>query len=144
MNLNDHTDYGLRILIMLGTRSPERVSARDLASTYAISYSHVQKVVQSLEAHGFVSTRRGRGGGVALARLPHDVTVGEVVRALEPHMDLVGCFRPGHSGCALEGGCELTGALVRAKAAFLAELDAATLGDVIARSPFTSRLVQLS
>lgn len=141
MHLNDRTDYGLRILILLGSASPERLSSREMADVYGISYSHVQKVVQSLEAAGFVDTYRGRGGGVSLARLPADITVGEVVRALEPHMDLVGCFRPGTSGCVLEGGCSLTRSLLRAKAAFLSELDDTTLSQIIDGSP---ALVQLS
>jgi Rrf2 family nitric oxide-sensitive transcriptional repressor len=135
MQLNDHTDYGLRILITLGASTPRRWSSRDLATAHGLSFSHVQKVVQSLEAAGFVETFRGRGGGVALARLPADVTIGEVVRSLEPHMHLVRCFRPGESGCALDGGCALTKVLIRAKNAFLGELDATTLKDVIEGTP---------
>jgi Rrf2 family nitric oxide-sensitive transcriptional repressor len=135
MQLNDHTDYGLRILITLGASPARRWSSRDLSTAHALSFTHVQKVVQSLEAAGLVETFRGRGGGVTLARLPGDVTIGEVVRSLEPHMHLVRCFRPGESGCALDGGCALTGVLQRAKNAFLAELDGVTLADVIAGTP---------
>ena len=143
MHLNDHTDYGLRALIMLGVASPRRLSAREIADAYDISFTHVQKVVQNLESHGFVRTHRGRGGGVTIARSPDEVTVGDVVRALEPHMNLVGCFGD-HGRCVLDGGCALKGALRRAKGAFLAELDDVTLADVIARSPHASRLEPVS
>lgn len=135
MQLNDHTDYGLRILMTLGASTQRRWQSRELADLHGLSFTHVQKVVQSLETAGFVETFRGRGGGVTLARSPEEMTVGDVVRGLETHMDLVRCFRSGESGCALDGGCALTGVLRRARSAFMAELDGATLHDVIRRTP---------
>ena len=111
------------------------MSSTRLAELHEVSFSHLQKVVQSLQAAGFVATFRGRGGGVELARLPGDLTVGEVVRALEPHLDLVDCFRGGRSRCVLTGGCGLTATLMRAKAAMLAELDGATLESLVGESP---------
>jgi Rrf2 family nitric oxide-sensitive transcriptional repressor len=118
---------------------PRRWSSRDLSTVHGLSFTNVQKVVQSLEAAGFVETFRGRGGGVALARLPADVTIGEVVRGLEPHMHLVRGFRGGESGC-VDGGCALTKVLIRAKNAFLGELDATTLKDVIEGTPWARQI----
>jgi Rrf2 family nitric oxide-sensitive transcriptional repressor len=135
VQLTDHTDFGLRVLMSLGAASPRRLSTREIAERHGLSFAHVQKVVQSLEGAGLVRTFRGRDGGVDLARPPEDVTIGGVVRALEPHFDLVRCLRPGPSGCMLAGGCGLTGTLLRARSAFLAELDGTTLADVIASSP---------
>ena len=84
MQLTEHTDIGLRVLILLAAVAPRRLSSTELAKRYALSHAHVQKVVQSLQNAGFVETFRGRGGGVQLARLPSDIRVGEVVRrALE-------------------------------------------------------------
>lgn len=140
MQLNDHTDFGLRILVTLGATAPRRWRTKELADTHRLSFTHVQKVVQSLESAGFVETFRGRGGGVALARLPGDLTIGEIVRRLEPHMHLVRCFRPGDSGCVLQGGCALTRVLLGAKAAFLSELDGTTLQDVIQGTPRARQL----
>jgi len=141
MHLTDHTDFGLRLLMTLGARAPGRISARELAEAHGISFSHVQKVVQSLESEGFVETFRGRGGGVTLARAPDEITIGEVVRALEPHLHLVRCFQPGESGCVLAGGCALTGVLKRARSAFMRELDEATLGELLTRSPYAFTVI---
>ncbi|MFT4626438.1 MAG: Rrf2 family nitric oxide-sensitive transcriptional repressor [Myxococcota bacterium] len=135
MQLTDHTDYGLRVLILLAAVAPQRLSSLDLAGRHGLSHAHVQKVVQSLQNAGFVQTFRGRGGGVQLARLPSDIRVGEVVRALEPHLDFVECFRPGHSRCKLDGGCALTQTLVRAKSAMLVELDKTTIAGIVQGSP---------
>ncbi len=130
MQLSDHTDFGLRILMTLALSKEERWSARRLAEHLDLSFTHVQKVVQSLESADLVQTFRGRGGGVSLAQRPTEVTIGRVVRALEPHMDLVRCFRPDESGCVMDRGCGLKKVLYDARAAFVAELDRHTLADV--------------
>ncbi|MBT8487390.1 MAG: Rrf2 family transcriptional regulator [Gemmatimonadetes bacterium] len=140
MQLNDHTDYGLRILMTLGASTTRRWSARELADLHGLSFTHVQKVVQSLEGANLVDTFRGRGGGVSLALPPSEITIGDVVSKLETHMNLVRCFGPGDSGCALEGGCALAAVLYRARAAFQTELDAVTLEAVINRTPFPASL----
>ena len=135
MQLNDHTDYGLRILMTLGASTSRRWSARELADLHGLSFTHVQKVVQSLEGADLVNTFRGRGGGVSLARPPSEITIGGAVSRLETHMHLVRCFAPGDSGCAFDGGCALAAVLRRARSAFQAELDAVTLEDVVRRTP---------
>ena len=142
VQLTDHTDIGLRVLILLAAAAPERLSSAELAERHGLSHTHVQKVVQSLQSSGFVETFRGRGGGVQLARLPSDIRVGEVVRALEPHLDFVECFRPGQSCCKLDGGCSLTGTLVRAKSAMLAELDRTSIADIVENSPAAHALAK--
>ena len=68
MQLNDHTDFGLRILMTLGGSGERRWASKELASLHGLSFTHVQKVVQSLETADLVETYRGRGGGVSLAR----------------------------------------------------------------------------
>lgn len=141
MQLTDHTDYGLRALILLAAVAPKRLSSSELAERYGLSHAHIQKVVQSLQSAGFVETFRGRGGGVQLAQLPSDIRVGEVVRALEPNLHFVECFRPGHSRCLLDGGCALTQTLVRAKTAMLAEMDKTTIADIVAGSPAVQPLL---
>jgi Rrf2 family nitric oxide-sensitive transcriptional repressor len=141
MRFTDHTDIGLRALILLGSVAPNRLSAQEISGRYSVSHSHVQKVIQSLEAAGFVRTYRGRGGGAELARLAEDITVGEVVRALEPDMHFVPCFRPGASECVLAGGCLLTQTMIRAKTAMLAELDRTDLAEIIRESPHLKQLV---
>lgn len=143
MQLSDHTDFGLRILMTLAGSDTERWSSRRLAEHHRLSFTHVQKVVQSLESAGFVHTYRGRGGGVALAEAPGDITIGRVVRALEPHMDMVRCFRPKESGCVLDRGCGLKSVLYDARGAFLDQLDAHTLADLAVRSAREGALVVL-
>ena len=129
MRLADRTDYALRVLMVL-TASRERCTVPGMAESLRVSPNHLTKVVQALQAAGWVVTIPGRGGGVELATEPDRLTVGDVVRAIEPDLQLVACFR-GDGLCPLEGSCRLAGALDDARAAFLGELDRVSVRDLV-------------
>lgn len=124
MQLTQHTDFGLRLLIVLA-REEGSLSLPAFSAQQGLSYHHVAKVAQALVAAGFAVSHRGRSGGIALARPAADITVGEVVRTLEKGMRLADC-----ATCALRADCALSGVLAEALEAFLGVLDRYTLADV--------------
>ena len=126
MQLTQHTDYGLRLLIVLARRG-EAMSLPEFAAEQRLSYNHVAKVAQALVREGFILSHRGRSGGVELARSPAEITVGAVVRALEPGMRLADC-----GSCGLRSDCGTSGILGEALAAFLSVLDRKTLAEAAA------------
>src|SRR3546814_15068504 len=79
MRLSLHSDYALRILMALSATG-RQMSVDEIAGQYGISRNHHAKVAQRLQALGYVSAQRGRGGGLTLAREPDAVIVGTVVR----------------------------------------------------------------
>ena len=139
MRLAERTDYGLRVLMLLAA-SEDRRPVSAMAEALGVSPNHLAKVVQALQGAGWVVTTPGRRGGAELAVDASSLTVGEVVRALEPDMALVECMRA-DGACPLSGGCRLASALEDARDAFIRELDAVTLANLIARR--RSRLVRL-
>jgi Rrf2 family nitric oxide-sensitive transcriptional repressor len=128
MQLTQHTDYGLRLMIVLARRQGEPISLPEFAAEQQLSYHHVAKVAQALVREGFLKSRRGRSGGVELARRPEEITVGEVVRVLERGLQLADC-----AGCALRDDCSASPLLAEALAAFLAVLDRSTLAEAAKR-----------
>lgn len=128
MQLTQHTDYGLRLLIVLARNAAGPVALPEFAASQKLSYNHVAKVAQALVREGFITSRRGRSGGVELARPAEEVTIGEVVRALERGMQLADCGR-----CELRHDCSTSGLLAEALAAFLAVLDRITLAEAARR-----------
>jgi len=124
MQFTQHTDFGLRLLIVLARDDGGPVSLPSFAAEQGLSYNHVAKVAQALVRTGFVVSHRGRSGGVSLSRPATDMTVGEVVRALEPGMRLADC-----AGCALRSDCTTSNVLADALAAFLALLDRVSLAE---------------
>jgi Rrf2 family nitric oxide-sensitive transcriptional repressor len=134
MNITQHTDYALRLLIYLGACPERRVTIKEVAERFDISRSHLMKIVNRLVAEGFVEGARGKGGGLRLQQPPERIGVGEVVRQMEPGFELVECFGS-HSHCLLDAGCRLKGVLNQALQAFLGVLDKVTLADLIAGQP---------
>lgn len=131
MRLTSFTDFGLRALMRLAG-DPERTFTTDeIAREFRISRNHLMKVVRDLSAAGFVSTRKGAGGGFRLARPAEEITVGAVVRALEARHALVECFQADGGACVLAPRCRLKGRLAKAREAFLAELDRTTLAECV-------------
>jgi len=133
VQLTLYTDYGLRVLIYLACREDDATVA-EIAERYGISRNHLVKVVHALSQKGFISTTRGRSGGLRLARPADQIGVGEVVRALETNRALVECFSPEHNTCPIAPVCALKGALAQAERAFQNALDEYTLADVTKNS----------
>lgn len=129
MRLTRHTDYALRVLIHLAKHGGRLCSISEIAALHAISQDHLMKVANQMVHAGFVESVRGRNGGIRLARANEDITVGAVVRACEPSLDLADC-----ADCALMPGCGLTPVLGEAMTAFLAVLDTKTLADIMPRT----------
>lgn len=87
------------------------------------------KVVHQLGRAGFIETVRGNNGGLRLGRPSGEINVGQVVRRMEPDIDLVPCFEAANA-CVLSPACELRDVLTDARDAFLAVLDDCTLADL--------------
>lgn len=124
MQLTQHTDFGLRLLIVLSRQDGGPIGLPAFAADQGLSYNHVAKVAQALGHAGFIASQRGRSGGVSLARPAEEITVGEVVRALEPSLRLADC-----ANCELRFDCTTSGILAKALAAFLDVLDRTTLAE---------------
>ncbi|HYO66736.1 MAG TPA: Rrf2 family transcriptional regulator [Archangium sp.] len=135
MHLTLHADYSLRVLLYLAVNPDRVISTGEVSGAYGISKHHLVRVVQGLGRHGFVEVRPGRSGGVVLARAPSEISVGEVVRRMEPDFHIVECFDPKTNTCPITPACGLIGVLNEATRAFLATLDKYTLEDLVRRSP---------
>jgi len=138
MRLTLHTDYALRLLMLLALEPDQLHTIEEVARRYRISRNHLMKVALTLTQAGFVEGVRGRGGGLRLARAADRIGVGAVVRATEDGFALVECFDRDRNGCPVTAACGLRGPLEEALAAFLAVLDRYTLADLV-KSPATFR-----
>ncbi len=115
MRLAAFTDYGLRVLMRLAGTPGEPLTTAGVAEEFQIPYNHLTKVVLDLSRGGFVTTQRGAGGGIRLARPANAITLGEVVRHLESRYDMVECFRADGGACLLNPLCRLKPQLAAAR-----------------------------
>lgn len=131
MQLTIFTDYGLRSLMYLAAHPDRRCSVREVAEHYGISRNHLVKVVHRLAQLGYIDTSKGKGGGIKIAQRADKLKLGDLVRALEPNMDIVECFNKDTNSCRITNGCQLKHYLFDAKQAFLASLNSHTLADAV-------------
>lgn len=141
MRLTRYTDNALRALIYIGLHdeAPSRIT--DIARRMGMSEDHTAKVIARLAELGFVTTMRGRTGGVRLARAPEDINIGQVVRATEDNLALVECFDPAVNQCPIAPACALAPALDEALTAFLGVLDRYTLAQLVEKPRGLQRLL---
>jgi Rrf2 family nitric oxide-sensitive transcriptional repressor len=140
MRLAAFTDYGLRVLMRLALAPQEVVTTLQIAEESSIPYNHLAKVVQDLARGGFVSTQRGAGGGLRLARPAESIGLGEVVRFLEKRHAIADCFRADGGACPLRPNCRLRSRLAAAQEAFLADLDRSSIADCAEATPVATEL----
>ncbi|HWU86257.1 MAG TPA: Rrf2 family transcriptional regulator [Kofleriaceae bacterium] len=131
MRFTLHTDYGLRVLLYAAAYPDRVVTTAEIGAAYGISKHHLVRVAQSLRDGGYLALKTGRRGGLALARDPGEISIGAVVRSLEPDLRLVECFDPATSTCPIAPVCGLATTLRDARDAFLAVLDRVSLKQVL-------------
>ncbi len=92
MKLSSKTHYGLIACHILGVNYPDTpVSASMLEKHIGVSGKYLEKIMRMLSNRNIVTANRGANGGYFLAREPKDISVGEVVRALEDDMEIIEC-----------------------------------------------------
>ena len=125
MRLSLQTDYALRTLLFLATRT-ERTTVADVAGFFGISAHHVGKVIHQLGRLGYVWIQRGPAGGVELARKPGEITVGRVILEFEGNLHLLQCV--GTTGvCVIQPGCTLREVFAEAERRQMDYLNSVTL-----------------
>lgn len=128
MKITQFTDYSLRLMMYLAGQRDRVVSVREVAEFYDISSEHLKKIVRRLCELGYVSTVRGKHGGLRLACEPEAINLGRLVRQ-EENLALLPCH-DALQPCPVQG-CKLAGVIDDALAAFLGVLDQKTLADLI-------------
>ncbi|MBE2897686.1 Rrf2 family transcriptional regulator [Pasteurellaceae bacterium 20609_3] len=126
MRLNKFTDYSLRVLIYLATHPGRLSTIQEIAQAYQISENHLMKVIHNLAKLGVILSKRGKGGGIALAATPDALNLGEIVQKVEGDDPYVKC-----DGCCIVSHCQLPCIFEQALTAFYAVLSQYTLQDVI-------------
>jgi FeS assembly SUF system regulator len=134
-------DYGVVINTRLATLTSDEVrSVRDLSDETGVPQPTVSKILKQLARGGVVQSARGAQGGYRLARRADELTVAEVVTALEGPIGVTDCWRDESDDCELSTRCGVRGNWQRINQAISAALAGVTLAEM-AEPP--SRLVAL-
>ncbi|HTH15326.1 MAG TPA: Rrf2 family transcriptional regulator [Magnetospirillum sp.] len=128
MKITQFTDYSLRLMRYLAGNRDRVVTVREVAEYYRISAEHLKKVVRRLSELGYISTVRGKNGGLRLACEPETINLGRLMRQ-EENLTLLPCNDIDQPCPLLD--CKLARVVDEALAAFLGVLDKKTLADLV-------------
>jgi FeS assembly SUF system regulator len=111
MRLTHLADYAVVMMTAAARRGLDaRLSATELAEETGVPLPTAQKLMQSLSRHGLLVGQRGAGGGYALARPAGDISLADIVEAVEGPIAMTQCnSAPGVSDCALDSHCKVKG-----------------------------------
>jgi Rrf2 family protein len=84
-------EYALRAVVYLAGQAPAPRTTEDIARATKVPQAYLAKVLQHLVEKGIVRSQRGVGGGIALAKEPDELTILEVVNAVDPIKRITTC-----------------------------------------------------
>jgi Rrf2 family protein len=133
-------DYASRALLSLALhREAGPTSVRDIAERTGLPQPYLEQILLALKGAGLVRSKRGVGGGYVLAREPEDITLGQIVSAVDGPI-VAGDFGEPHQNgaCDHEGQCVLLAVWADVGAYMRNRLDSFTLADMVARAQGTA------
>jgi FeS assembly SUF system regulator len=130
LRLSKLTDYATVILSHIAKESSQTHSALCVADATGIALPTVSKILKILVNAKVLVSTRGIKGGYALARPPENISVAEVISALEGPIALTECSIS-HEGCEQASGCSISGNWSLINKAIQNALEAVTLADMI-------------
>ena len=134
MKLSTKGRYGLRAAVALAMYAKdEPVSISTIAAREELCESYLEQLFAKLKKAGLVHSIRGTNGGYQLSRPAEDISVGDVLRALEGNMVIVDC-PDSESQCAKYGSCVTKYVWKRINNSINDTMDAITLEELVLNS----------
>lgn len=119
MEITRQADYAMRAVLYLAIY--RQASIGQIAAAQFVPREYLAKIVQQLVRAGIARSRRGVGGGVSLAKNPEDITLLEVLEAIEGPLAVNRCFRLPNE-CPRESFCGVHHELVHVQDVLAREL----------------------
>jgi Rrf2 family protein len=129
VRLSARVDYAVRACVELA-RADGFTKADDVAAAQAIPAQFLDTILRDLRRSGLLESRRGQVGGHRLARPAQDISVAEVIRAVDGPLALVRGLRPEHLTYP-EGAQPVQQLWLRLREAERAVLDGTTIADLL-------------
>ena len=137
MQITRQADYAVRAVLHLARNGDQRTATSFIAEAQKIPPSFLAKIISQLSIAGFLQTSRGARGGVTLARPPGDITLLEVIEAIDGPIQLNECV--GNKGaCPFEENCPLRPVWCDAQEELIGRLQGTNFADMIANGRSTA------
>ena len=141
LRITKQTDYGIVLLTHLA-HQPERLfTAPVLSAEASLPAPMVSKILKALSREGILDSQRGVKGGYSLSRPADEITVAEIIGALEGPIGITECIDDTPGECGLAATCPARSNWNRINQAIRQALDGITLADM--GQPVTTPLERL-
>lgn len=138
MKITSKGEYALKALIELAIdhdRGNTVTLINDVARRKKIPQKYLEQILLSLKNAGILVSKRGVGGGYSLSRSPENISLGEIIRAVDGSLSPVQCVSIGsHVDCPDESSCGLYSVMLEVRNAVSDILDNTSLQDVAKRT----------
>jgi len=105
IRLTNLADYAVVVMAAAARADDPRLSAGGVAASTGLPVPTVAKLMGGLAKAGLLTSTRGVGGGFRLARPASEITLADVVEAIDGPIALTSCAQHAASECAIEGAC---------------------------------------
>jgi Rrf2 family protein len=134
MQITRQADYAVRAVLYLARMgNSERAATSTVAKEQNIPPSFLAKIISQLSIAGLLHTSRGARGGVTLARDPKDITLLEVVEAIDGPIQLNECVGS-DGGCHFDENCPIKPVWCDAQEELVNRLKGTNFGDMLAQN----------
>jgi len=142
IRITKQTDYGIVLLTHLASQPERQLNAPELASETQLPLPMVSKILKLLVREGLLLSHRGVKGGYSLARHPGEISMAEIIAALEGPIAITECIDES-SDCSHERLCPVRSNWQRINAAVRGALEGITLAEMTHPLPAVQKLVSI-
>ena len=128
--LNRLTDYAVVVMAQLALRDKATMAAGELARDTGMPLPTVAKVLNALARDGLIVSQRGAAGGYGLGRPADEISVADVIQAIEGPIALTACVDGAADSCGVEALCPMHGNWNKVNSAIHKALNSVSLADM--------------
>jgi len=146
LTLTRKTEYALIAITHLARVGEKVVSARDIAEGHTVPLPLLMNVLKRLNRAGYVNSVRGARGGYILAVAPDEMSLADLIAAIEGPVHLTRCTNPSQDGrrCDITSHCPVRSSLVKVHEGLRAFLSDVTIAQLAFDGTESKRTVQVT
>jgi Rrf2 family protein len=147
MRFTAQEEYGLRCMLSLARQGAGGLSIPEVAARESLSTAYVGKLMRVLREAGLVGSTRGQAGGYQLARPPEQITIGQILNALDGPLwseELCRRYTGGQSACVHSDDCSIRALWSALDHILLELLERCLLSDLLGTECALERILKVS
>ncbi|GAB5464773.1 MAG: Rrf2 family transcriptional regulator [Candidatus Kapaibacteriales bacterium] len=134
LKLSKKCEYAILALQYLADKRDELIPAKAIAEELSVSFEFLAKTLQVLYRKDIVISVKGTKGGYTLAREPQDISLGEVLEALDARPELIDCHSGDHESCERYDVCKIKDPMQIIHGKILEIFDNTTVEDLLIKN----------